>query len=337
MQISNQSAIEKADHRIGVTVISGFLGSGKTTLLNRLLQQPLSEDTAVIINELGDVGVDHHLLRYVQGHVVVIEGGCICCAVNGDLVAALRDLFMAALRRQIPRFRRVLIETTGLAVPSGVLFALRHDPFLAERYVHRSTVTVADVVHIQAQLLAQPEVTEQLVAADCIVCSKTDLIDGSGLDDAVQCIGQINPGAQIFTQWTHGIVDELFSVRASSSKRFFRWLDGVSSLKAAHRDDVQHAVVTLAMPIARSVFLVVMDQFQREHHQNILRIKGLIRFDGEAGWSAVHGVHGDLYPLVSVESGASGEEASWLVLIMRGAEIGPLVSNLKQMLKQTAP
>src|SRR5690606_4167139 len=99
---TTQSPLDTDDHRIGVTVLTGFLGSGKTTLLNRLVRDPAYADAAVIVNEVGDIGVDHHLLRHAGGRIRLIEGGCICCAVNGDLVNTLRELFMLALRRQIP-------------------------------------------------------------------------------------------------------------------------------------------------------------------------------------------------------------------------------------------
>ena len=170
-----ESRFMDEEKRIGVTVLSGFLGSGRTTLLNRLLQEPAYSDAVVIINEYGDVGVDHHLVRLAQDNIMLVEGGCLCCAVSGAVVDALRDLFMLALRRQIKPFRRVLIETSGLADPAPVLFTLKHDRFLAERYAYRGAIVVVDAQHGAGQLADQPEAARQLALADTVVFSKADL------------------------------------------------------------------------------------------------------------------------------------------------------------------
>jgi len=333
----NQSAVEKRDTRIRVTVVTGFLGSGKTTLLNSVLQHPSAASAAVIINELGEVGADHHLLRYAPGHVALIAGGCICCAVSGDLVATLRDLFMRALRREIPRFRHVLIEMTGLAMPSGVMFALRHDPFLAERYVVHGVVAVVDATHIQSQVSERPEVIEQLVAADRVVCSKVDLIDAGGLDVIIECVRRINPGARVSLQGDSDLVDAIFGsgslvANESVQKLLTLWSRAGGVRSQTEHSLVRHEVLRLSEALPRALFLTRLSQFMEKHHDDVLRIKGIVQFESGAEWYAVHGVHGDLYPFESVAMLGQEVGYSWLVLIGNAQGFDQLVAELHQVL-----
>ena len=140
------------DRQIPVTILTGFLGSGKTTLLNHLLQSPEMANAAVLINEFGSVAVDHHLVAKLDEDVILLDSGCICCTVRGDLTRSLTDLFMRCMRREIKPINRVVIETTGLADPAPVIYTLMDDFFIGERYRIDGVVTVVDATHAEGQL-----------------------------------------------------------------------------------------------------------------------------------------------------------------------------------------
>ena len=152
-------------------------------------------DAAVLINEFGEVGIDHHLVDKIDDNVVLLDSGCLCCSVRGDLTRSLRDLFMKRLRREIPAFSRVLIETTGLADPAPVIYTLMEDFFIAERYRSDGVVTAVDVTHADAQLARHPEASKQIAMADRLLLTKCDLATSEQVDEIVRRITPLNPGA----------------------------------------------------------------------------------------------------------------------------------------------
>lgn len=324
-------ASTQADARIPVTVLTGFLGSGKTTLLNRLLRDPAyreaASEAAVLVNEFGEIGIDHHLVRAAPGNIALVEGGCICCTASGGAADALRDLFMAALRRQSPRFRHVLVETTGLAGASSLMFTLRHDPFLAERYVYRGAIAVADAQHLPRQLDAQPEVAQQLALADVIAFSKADLCSAGEIDAARRAAAGINPGASLCVLPAAGplpvvLADFQRAARAGASAGLGAWLDGFrpAAARADLHAGISHFVLDLPRPVSRAAFLAGMDRLLARHGDAVLRVKGLVAFDGEAAPGAVHAVHRQRYPVQALEAWPDGLRQGCLVFILRGAD-----------------
>jgi G3E family GTPase len=279
------------------TVLTGFLGSGKTSLLRRALADPGFTDTAVIVNEVGAVAIDHYLVDFVEGAVLELPGGCLCCAVREDLARTLRDLLDRRDAGAVRPFRRVVIETSGLADPAPILYTLGADPALDACLTLGRVVTVIDAQNGAATLARFAEATRQAALADALVISKTDLAPVSnkltatlaGLNPAAErIIGQEidEPGAALFRLPGEGRGPGFSSLSGGRLDSGLRRNDEVE-IAAAHSHGIDSFTVILDGAVTRLDFARALGALASAHGSDLLRVKGLVAFSDRAGQPAL--------------------------------------------------
>jgi G3E family GTPase len=324
---------------IPVTLLTGFLGSGKTTLLNTLVRR--LPRTAIIMNEFGEIGLDHQLLEKTEGPMALLSGGCVCCTVVGSLSPTLKNLWMARNKGDIPAFERVIIETTGIADPAPILDALLNDPWVRGRFRLDGVVTTVDAVLGEQQLDSYFEAVRQVAVADRLLLTKTDLASNEKTGELQSRLRELNPAAQIIPVINGDLNPALLLNLGlynteTKSPDVKRWLNEVrykpakssmlgqarTASESHHDSRIQSFSVIIDEPIARSglqAALAMLVSFRSEH---LLRFKAIVNLHGEPRPVVLHGVQHVLYPEVTLDAWPDDDHRSRFVFITRDLEPG---------------
>jgi G3E family GTPase len=355
---ASAQAGEKHPDKLPVSVITGFLGSGKTTLLRHLLMQDWMKDTAVVINEFGEIGLDHELVEAAREDTILLASGCLCCTIRGDLIDTLRRLFKQRDRGEIPAFRRLVIETTGLADPAPILQTLIGDPLLSAFYRLDGVITTVDAVNAMSQMDSQIESVKQAAVADRLLVTKSDLVTDSDLTTLEARLRQINPAAPIYRIRQGEIAAaQLFNAGLynpeTKSLDVQNWLrlEAYAATEATHHDhhhdghdDEHHGhhhhdinrhddhirafSLTHAAPLDWDKFVTWIEMLIATQGINLLRIKGILNVIGEDRPVAIHGIQHLFHPPVVLPDWPSADRRSRLVFITRDLDASELGKSL---------
>lgn len=309
---------------IPVSIVTGFLGSGKTTLINRLLKQPEMNRVAVIVNELGEIGVDSDLVEVSSEQMMLLNNGCLCCVLRGDLQETLRELFVKRRNGEIIDFNRVVIETTGLADPAPVMQTLLTDTLLLEQFRLDCVVTVVDAVNAMGQLVQFQEPVKQAALADRLVVTKTDLVPEEQVKALTSRLRELNARAPARLA-VNGEVELAYLVDVglrrtrADLEEVERWLGGTDEHGHEHVHDeaVQSFVLRFEHPMPWDSFTQCLEVLTALRGPDLLRVKGLVNVEGKAGPMVIQGVQHLFHPPLELAAWPSEDRSTRLVFITR--------------------
>ena len=320
--------------RIPVTVLTGFLGAGKTTLLRRFLESPEGSGTAVIINEFGAVGIDDQLVRGTAEETVLLGNGCLCCTTRSDLQLALRRLVAERAQGQVPFFRQAVIETSGLADPGPLLQTFATDRALGDEFAMEVVIAVVDAATGRATLEWSAEARKQVILADRLIVTKSDLVDAAALTDLTARLTALNPHAEIHTAINGALDPQCFTDPPAMPNGDAPHHGFVA--EAEHSDGILSFVFTEREPLAWIPFTRAMETLTALRGPDLLRVKGLLNVAGCRGPVVVQFVQHLAHPPVELDSWPDADHTSRLVFITRN--IGEdAVQNLFNAIRVLAP
>jgi G3E family GTPase len=315
-----------------IMILTGFLGAGKTTLLNKILRDPVYANSLVLVNEFGEIGIDHLLIEQIDGDMILLSSGCLCCTIRGDLISALEDILKKKDNNRIKDFDRVIIETTGLADPIPILQTLIQHPYIRLRFYLEGVVTVLDGVHGMATLENHVESFKQISVADHIIISKAELVhDENKVTDLANYVQHVNPSARVKIARD----DDISFIRCSSlydpatkSVDVQRWLNdpALAHDHHHHHHDVNrhnHSIAAFCLKsdveITASQFDIFIEFLRQAYGSHLLRVKGIVRLaDDVARPIVVHGVQHVFHPAVRLEQWPSDDHSTRVVFILMG-------------------
>ena len=333
--------MSKNQDLIPITILTGFLGSGKTTLLNRLLKNPNMQDTAVIINEYGEVGVDHLFVQKIANEIIEISSGCICCTVRGDLVATLENLGTESKSKSARKFKRIVIETTGIADPTLVVRTIMQNPILASQFQIEQIIACVDSTNGAEVLTSNSEALKQIAIADQIVLTKTDLLEISlkqGLADnsLIEHLKKLNPLAEILdcssqdfeveclVEQQNNKTEKNLNQKVSNKKN----LDLVNSTENQHLSSIQTFTLKSDKLISTHELEHFIDVLGSTVGSDILRVKGMIGVIEKPDQPAiVQGVKNFFHSIEFFENWPSEDRISFLVII----SINPIKESVSKL------
>ena len=311
-------------------VVTGFLGSGKTTLLNRMLRHPSLKDAAVLVNEFGDVGLDHFLVEKMDENTVLLESGCLCCTIRDDLKQAIIELNGKRERGEVPRYKRMIIETTGLADPSPIIFTLNSDTVIKHHYRLGSIITTVDAVNGLKQMKRHVESVKQASVADRIVLTKTDIAKPADIERLRAKLARLNPSADL-VEAVDGAVDVKRLLRAdiydprTKGAEVRRWLEAEaeSATDHRHRHDVNRHdahihtfTLTFDEALDWTAFGIWLTMLLHAHGEKVLRVKGILNVKGVAAPVIVNGVQHVVHPPMHLKAWPDDDRRSRIVFIV---------------------